>query len=101
MSKQVQRVYDAEGYLLHAAAWRETSLIIQIFARDHGNVALVAKGAKRPYSTLRPILTAFQPLSLSWSGAGEVKTLPPAECAGIRPLGGQIGSASCREGVWQ
>lgn len=75
--------------MLHSVAWRETSLLIQVFARDHGNVTLVAKGAKRPYSALRPVLSAFQPLLLSWTGAGEVKTLTRAECAGIRPLTGR------------
>jgi len=89
MSRRTQRVQDAGGYLLHSAAWRETSLIVQVFTREHGNVALVAKGAKRPYSVLRPVLTAFQPLTLSWSGSGEVKTLTRAECAGIRPLAGR------------
>ncbi len=89
MNRRTLRVQDAAGYLLHSAAWRETSLIIQVFTRSHGNVALVAKGAKRPYSALRPVLTAFQPLGLAWSGAGEVKTLTRAECAGIRPLHGR------------
>lgn len=89
MSRRTQRVQDAVGYLLHSAAWRETSLIIQVFTRSFGNVALVAKGAKRPYSVLRPVLTAFQPLALSWSGSGEVKTLTRAECVGIRPLSGR------------
>ncbi|HEY9278867.1 MAG TPA: DNA repair protein RecO [Eoetvoesiella sp.] len=89
MSRRTQRVQDEAGFLLHASAWRETSLIIQTFTRNYGNVALVAKGAKRPYSVLRPVLSAFQPLALSWSGAGEVKTLIRAECAGIRPLGGR------------
>ena len=49
---------------------------------------MVAKGAKRPYSVLRPVLSAFQPLLLSWTGNGEVKTLTRAEIMGIRPLGG-------------
>lgn len=89
MSRRALRVQDAAGYLLHSAAWRETSLIIQVFTRSHGNVALVAKGAKRPYSVLRPVLSAFQPLALSWSGSGEVKTLTRAECVGIRPLHGR------------
>ena len=75
--------------MLHATDWKETSLIIQTFTRDHGNVACVAKGAKRPYSVLRPVLAAFQPLALSWSGNGEVKTLVSAECAGVRPLNGK------------
>jgi DNA repair protein RecO (recombination protein O) len=89
MSRRAQRVQDAEAYLLHAAPWRETSLIIQAFTRTYGNVALVAKGAKRPHSVLRPVLSAFQPLSLSWSGAGEVKTLTRAECGGMRPYPGR------------
>lgn len=74
--------------MLHATAWRETSLVVQVFSRDHGCVALVAKGAKRPYSVLRPVLSAFQPLLLSWSGGGEVKTLTRVEVASVRPLGG-------------
>jgi DNA repair protein RecO (recombination protein O) len=88
MSNRALRVHDSVGYMLHATAWRETSLIIQAFARDHGCVALVAKGAKRPYSTMRPVLSAFQPLALSWSGMGEVKTLSRVEVVGIRPLAG-------------
>lgn len=74
--------------MLHATAWRETSLIIQTFSRDHGCVSMVAKGAKRPYSVLRPVLSAFQPLALSWTGAGEVKTLTRAEMAGVHTLAG-------------
>jgi len=50
---------------------------------------MVAKGAKRPHSVLRPVLNAFQPLSLSWSGAGDVKTLTRAESVGIQPLRGR------------
>lgn len=88
MSRRAQRVQDTPGYMLHATAWRETSLIVQVFSREHGCLALVAKGAKRPYSVLRPVLTAFQPLLLSWSGGGEVKTLTRAEMAGVRPLAG-------------
>lgn len=38
---------------------------------------------------LRPVLSAFQPLSVSWSGAGEVKTLTRADCVGILPLQGR------------
>jgi len=74
--------------MLHATAWKETSLIVQSFSRDYGCVALVAKGAKRPYSVLRPVLSAFQPLTLSWSGANDVKTLTRAEIAGMHPLKG-------------
>jgi len=89
MSRRANRVQDARGYLLHASPWRETSLIVHVFTGEHGNVSLVAKGAKRPYSALRPVLSAFQPLALSWSGAGELKTLVRAESLGIHTLGGR------------
>ncbi len=86
MSRRLARVLDARGYVLHTTAWRETSLVAQVFTREHGCLALVAKGAKRPYSVLRPALSAFQPLHLSWSGSGEVKTMTRAESAGIHRL---------------
>ncbi|WP_296560623.1 DNA repair protein RecO, partial [Pigmentiphaga sp.] len=68
--------------LIHSYPYRETSLILDVFTRSHGRLALVAKGAKRPHSALRPVLIAFQRLSLSWSGAGEIKTLVRAEWSG-------------------
>lgn len=83
------RIYDAPAHVLHASAWRETSLIVQAFSRDHGRLALVAKGAKRPYSALRPVLVCFQPLWLSWSGSAEVRTLIRAESGPVRLLDGQ------------
>lgn len=89
MSNKRQRVSEAASYLLHSTAWKESSLITQMFTRDHGIVALVAKGAKRPYSALKPVLLNFQPLLLSWSGANEVKTLTRAELAGLHPLSGR------------
>ena len=88
MNRRTQRVNEVPGYVLHSTAWRETSLILQTFTRDHGWVSMVAKGAKRPNSALRSVLSVFQPLLLSWTGAGEVKTLTRAECAGIHALSG-------------
>jgi DNA repair protein RecO (recombination protein O) len=61
-------------------------LIIEVFARDHGRVALVAKGARRPASALRGVLMTFQPLVLDWSGGGEVKTLARGEWRGGQPM---------------
>ncbi len=76
------RVDETPAFLLHSYPYRETSLILDVFTRSHGRLALVAKGAKRPHSALRPVLIAFQRLSLSWSGAGEIKTLIRAEWSG-------------------
>ena len=79
---------DESAFVLHSYPYRETSLIVEAFCADHGRVALVARGAKRPRSELRGLLQAFQPLLLSWSGAGELKTLTKAEWRGGLALPG-------------
>lgn len=89
MTRRSQRVHDAPALVLHASPWRETSLIIQAFTREHGCMACVAKGARRPTSPLRAVLAAFQPVQLSWTGAGEVRTLTRAEAHGVRLLDGR------------
>ena len=88
---QPQRaLHDGEpGYVLHTYAFKETSLLVEAFTREHGRVGLVAKGARRPGSALRGVLMAFQPLLLGWSGKSELKLLQRAEWqGGHRQLGG-------------
>ncbi|KQR86096.1 DNA repair protein RecO [Burkholderia sp. Leaf177] len=83
------RIAEQPSFVLHSYPYRETSLILDVFSRDHGRVALVAKGAKRPHSALRGVLQTFQPLGLSWTGKGEVRTLTQAEwVGGMLPLAG-------------
>jgi DNA repair protein RecO (recombination protein O) len=83
------RVAEQPAFVLHSYPYRETSLIIDVLSRDHGRVALVAKGAKRPHSALRGVLQTFQPLTLNWTGKGEVRTLTGAEwVGGMLPLAG-------------
>jgi DNA repair protein RecO (recombination protein O) len=74
------------AYVLHSHDWSESSLILELFTRDHGRVVAVAKGAKRPYSQLRPVLMPFQRLVVSFgvkrSEDAEVWLLRQAEWAG-------------------
>lgn len=81
-----QRIDQEQGYVLHLLPYRETSLIVEAFTRNHGRVALIAKGARRPRSGLRGTLMEFQPLELAWVGASEMKTLTRAEWLGGQPL---------------
>ena len=74
--------------MLHAYPYRETSLIVEAFTPGFGRVAMVARGAKRPRSETRGLLQAFQPLTLSWAGAGELKTLVQGRVA-RRPAAAQ------------
>jgi DNA repair protein RecO (recombination protein O) len=80
----VNRV-SAPAFLLHSTPYRETSLVVELFTREHGRIAAVAKGAKRPRSALRAVLLQFQPLVASWSGARELRTLTGAEWTGGLP----------------
>lgn len=84
-----KRFADEPGFVLHRYDWSESSLILDVFTRHHGRVALVAKGAKRPTSQLRPVLLPLQPLLLAWSGDAEVRTLKAAHWRGghVMPVG--------------
>jgi DNA repair protein RecO (recombination protein O) len=81
-----QRVDRQRGYVLHTYPYSETSLIADVFSREYGRLALLARGARRPRSALRGTLMGFQPLELGWFGGGEVKTLAKAEWCGGLPL---------------
>lgn len=84
-----KRISEEPAYVLHRYDWSETSLILEVFTRHHGRIALVAKGAKRPTSSFRPILLPLQPLRLSYGGESEVRTLKSAEWVGghVMPTG--------------
>lgn len=86
MTAHRQRIDGAAAFLLHAYPFSESSLIIEVFAREQGRVSLLARGARRPRTALRGVLHAFQPLELGWFGAGEVKTLARAEWCGGMPF---------------
>lgn len=53
------------AYVLHSFAYKETSLIIKFFTKEHGIVHLVARGAKRK-KYLSAILQPFVPLLIHW-----------------------------------
>ena len=72
--------------MLHQWAWSETSLILDLFTREQGRLAVVAKGAKRPYSQLRPVLMPFQRLLV-------LTTRPKADAGAWAAVSGDGGSA--------
>lgn len=85
MTSHKQRLEAQPAFILHSYPFRETSLLLEVFSRNHGRLAMVARGARRPRSALRGLLMNFQPLELSWFGKGEVRTLHGAEWQGGQP----------------
>jgi len=77
-----------QAFVLHRYDWSESSLILELFTREQGRLAVAAKGVKRPYSQLRSLLLPFQKLLVSpgrvpsGEGASEIQTLRSAEWAG-------------------
>jgi DNA repair protein RecO (recombination protein O) len=77
-------------YVLHTYAFKETSLVAELFTKAYGRVAAVAKGARRPRSAMRGQLQSFQMLSATWSGKNELKTLHSLDWAdGLVSLQGE------------
>ena len=73
------------AFVLHSYPYKESSLIVEVFARHRGRVGLLARGARRPRSAIRGTLLAFHPLRLSWSASAELGTLTAAEWSGGQP----------------
>jgi DNA repair protein RecO (recombination protein O) len=84
-----QRISEEPAFVLHRYDWSETSLILEVLTRHYGRVTLVAKGAKRPSSSFRPILLPMQPLSVNYGGHSDIRTLKGVEWVGghVMPTG--------------
>ena len=84
------RAAPLNAFVLHHYDWSETSLILDVFTREQGRLAVAAKGAKRPYSQFRSVLLPFQRILMSLgrtpAGESEVHNLRGAEWAGGAPM---------------
>lgn len=77
------RVAQQPAYVLHARAWRETSLLLEAFTRDYGRVGLLARGVRSARARLpRALMEPLQGLRLSFGGRGELQTLAAIEADG-------------------
>ena len=76
------------AYILHARAFKETSLLLHLFSQKNGRFTVVAKGVKRKGSQAqRAILQPFNLLTVEYFGRGDMKTLSDVELiSGLAPL---------------
>jgi DNA repair protein RecO (recombination protein O) len=66
-------------FILHSRPYLESSLILDVFSREHGRLHLIAKGAKREKSRFSGLLQPYQRLLMAWSGKSELMTLTDVE----------------------
>jgi DNA repair protein RecO (recombination protein O) len=83
----MSRTSTQPAFVLHQWDWSETSLILDLFTREQGRIAVVAKGAKRPYSQMRAVLLPFQRIAVGLGRpradeGSDILTLRSAEYAG-------------------
>jgi DNA repair protein RecO (recombination protein O) len=93
MASRAGRSAALAAYVLHRYDWSESSLILDLFTREQGRIAVAAKGAKRPFSQLRSVLLPFQRLHVSLGreppgedNTREVHSLRAADWAGGHPM---------------
>ena len=80
------RVLGQPAWILHRRPWRESSLLIELFSREHGRIGVVARGARGARSPWRGLCEPFLPLAVDWSRRGELATL-----SGLEPRSARVG----------
>lgn len=89
------RVDAQPVFILSSSPWRESSLWLEVFSRDYGRVALIARSARKRQSDLRGLLTPFVPIEAAWFGQQDSYTLHTAKWLGgwAQPSGQELMSA--------
>lgn len=89
------RVELNPSYILHHRPYRETSLLLDVFSRQHGRLSLVAKGGRKQKNDKRALLQPGRQVNLAWTARRELGVLtqvepglagPPATGRALLPL---------------
>lgn len=76
------RVENEPVFVLHRRAYRDTSLLVDVFSLNHGRISAVARAARSSRSSWSGLIEPFRPLEAGWSRRGELATLAMLEPAG-------------------
>jgi DNA repair protein RecO (recombination protein O) len=71
------------AYVLHTRAYRDTSLLLELFTPEHGRLSAIARSARGARSRFKGVLQPLQPLVVSWYGKTDLMSLTTAEASGI------------------
>ncbi len=74
------------AYVLHTRRYGDSSLLLELFTRERGRAACIAKGVLRARSRGSERPQPFQSLSVDLRGRGEVQTLASSEPSGHSAL---------------
>ncbi len=80
------RVQEQPAFVLHRRNYSESSLLLEVFTREHGRLGLLVRAARGSKSALPALLQPFQRLLIDYAGSGELPLLRRAEAAGAALL---------------
>ncbi len=84
-----RKVEQQAGFVLHRRPYSESSLLVEVFTREFGRLALLAKGCRRKKTQPQGLFLPFKPLLFSWAGKGDMPILAGIEQPGFAaPLSG-------------
>lgn len=69
--------------MLHTRAYRNSSLVVELFTRRYGRIGVMARSARGPRSRYQGRLQLFSPLLVSWTGRSNLKNLGNIELCGL------------------
>lgn len=86
------KIFHQPAYILHSQAHSETSLILDVFTRNHGRLLVIAKGA---FASLHALACEYfsKPFK-PWQWASQAK----ARCARCSMRSGSVGFRCCKVG---
>lgn len=80
------RIAAEPAFVLHARAWRETSLLVEVLSAEHGRIGIVARGVQGPKRhLLRAALQPLQHIRFDAVQRGELAQLNAAEALDAAP----------------
>lgn len=81
------RIVAEPAFVLHARAYRETSLLVEVLSAQHGRLGLLARGVRGPRRhALRAALQPLQSIRFDALQRGELAQLQAAEALDAAPL---------------
>ncbi len=76
------KITAQSGYVLHTRPYMESSLLVEVFTREHGRLTLISKGSRRKLTRSQGMYVGFKPLLISWVGKGDLPILTSIEQQG-------------------
>jgi DNA repair protein RecO (recombination protein O) len=78
----MKRLSLEPAYILHRREYRETSVLLELWTKQHGRFAVVAKGVRQAKSQISGLAQPFIPLLVTCAGKGELLGLAQLEANG-------------------